>query len=452
MIYCTATVSHCYGILLLRHLTLCFIVCVYCSLDCDIIAELSEGIQFVLKFLESVKKKLVIIFAVFLIAAVIAYPLTDYILSDSIERSLPHNIKASGMTDNFDQLIVVFDGPFAANDLNVSELLTDPDKKIMLYTPPTDIANADDVIQDVIVSNTVSESVLDIVADFIMGTGNMTVKEVLDAIMSGGKDKLEIESISDTSELIIYQTIPYEKGMKTEQIQTVGDEFKDITGRSPQVTFAHTEKGEESGGPTIVYLKPLEVPLLKLKMSAILAVIAVLPILFYMAGKEITKYVDLKKYHLKEKMPIKPKWLILIAIIMLISFILGASCSYFLMAPMFIQFLYLSAAASGAQATYSIYEFISFITMITFVFGLIFEFPIVIFILNRIGLVQKRMLTTYRRHMYVLIAVAAAVITPTTDPVSMMLLGIPMVFFYELSVLVVKLFGKKDLPKTTELY
>ena len=421
-------------------------------MDCDIIAELSEGIQFLLKFLESVKKKLMILFAVFLIAAVVAYPLTDYILSDSIERSLPHDLKDSGITDNFDQSIIVFDGPFAANDLNVSELLKDPDKKIMLYTPPTDVTNVDDVIQDVIVSNTESESVLDIIANFIMGTGNLTAKEVLDAVMNGGKNSLKIESISNESELMIYQTIPYEKGMQTEQIQAVGDGFKNITGRSPQVTLAHTEKGDGSGGPIIVYLRPLEVPLLKLKMSAIIAAMVVLPILVYMAGKEITKYVDVKKYNLKDKMPIKPKWLILISLIMLISFILGASCSYFFMAPMSIQFLYLSAAASGAQATYSIYEFISFIALLTFIFGLIFEFPIVIFVLNRIGLVQKRMLTKYRRHMYVLITIAAAVITPTTDPISLMIVVIPMILFYELSIIVIKLFGRKDPPKTPAPY
>ena len=402
--------------------------------------------------MESVKKKLAIIFAVFLIALVIAYPLTDNVLSDSIERSLPHNIKQTGIADNFDQLIVVFDGPFAANDLNVSELLNDPDKKIMLYTPPTDIINADAVIQDVIVSNTKSESVLDIISDFATGTGNVTVREIVNAFMAGGRDSLEIEKISGTSELIVYQTIFYEKDMQTDQIQMVGDEFKNITGRYPQVTFTHTEKENKSGEPIIIFLKPLEVPLLKMKMSAIMAVIAILPILFYMAGKEITKFVDMKKYNLKEKMPIKTKWLILIALIMLISFIFGVSCAYFLVAPMSIQFLYLSAAASGAQATYSIYEFISFITLLAFIFGLIFEFPIVIFVLNRIGLVQKRMLTKYRKHMYVMITIVAAVITPTTDPINMMIVVVPMVFFYELSIILIKLFGRKDPPETAVTY
>ena len=425
----------------------------YRAVDCDIIAELSEGIQFFLKFLESVKKKLLIISVVFLIAAVIAYPATDYIINDSIERSLPHNIRTPGITDEFDQLLVVFDGPLAVKDVNVTKLLNDPDKKVMLYTPPTDISDAGNVVYNVITANTESESVTDIIADFILGNSNLTVKELLDAVMNGGRDVLTLDDISDTSELIIYQTVPYEKDTQTTLVQKMGDDFENMTGRSPMFTIVHIEKEDKSasGNPMVVYTKPLEVPLLKLKMSLIIAVIAILPILFYMAGKEITKYVDVKKFNLSEKIRIKPSRLIIIAIAILISFILGAAYSYFFMAPLFIQFLYISAAASGAQATYSIYDFISFIATMTLIFGLIFEFPITTFILNRIGLVQKRMLTKYRRHVYVLFFIVAAIITPP-DVISQIIVAIPMIFFYELSVIIVRLFGKKDPPATAIIH
>jgi len=413
--------------------------------DCDIIAELSEGIQFFLKFLESVKKKLLIIFAVFLIAAVVAYPVTDYIINDSIERSLPHNVKIPGVTDEFDQLLVVFDGPFTVSDVNVTKLLNDPDKMVMLYTPPTDISEAGNVVQKVIVSNTKKESVADIIAEYIMGNSSMTVREILDIILNGGRDTLTLKDISNTSELIVFQTIPYENKTQAEQVQKIGAEFENLTGRTPMFTIVHIEKEDKnaSGNPMVVYTKPLEVPLLKLKMSIIIAVIAVLPILFYMAGKEIAKYVDLKKFNLSEKIKIRPSRLILIVIVMLISFILGAAYSYFFMAPLFIQFLYISAAASGAQATYSIYDFVSFIATMTLIFGLIFEFPIVIFILNRIGLVQKRMLTKYRKHVYVLFFILAAIVTPP-DVISQIIVAIPMIFFYELSVIIVKILGKRD--------
>lgn len=406
-----------------------------------------------MKFLESVKKKLIILFAVFLIVAVVAYPVTDYVINDAIERSLPHNVRNPGLEDNFDQRLVVYDGPFAVSDLDIGSLLEDPDKKILLYTPGVNISEADDVVQDVIISHTETQSALDIISLYILGENDLNFSMVLDAVMQGGTEKLTIEDLEGSSEVVLFQSVPYEKGItQTDTIAEIGNEFENITGREPMFTVAHIEKEEkgDNSGPIVVYTKPLEVPLLKLKMSVIIAIIAVLPFLFYMGGKEITKYVDIGKLNLKEKMPFKTRWLILIVLVMFISFIIGAIYSYFFMAPLFIQFLYISAAASGAQATYSIYEFVSFIAMLTLIFGFIFEFPLVIFILNRLGLVQKRMLTKYRKHAYMLFVILAAVITPP-DVISQIIVAIPMIFFYELSVLIVKLFGRKDPPAGTDL-
>jgi sec-independent protein translocase protein TatC len=106
--------------------------------------------------------------------------------------------------------------------------------------------------------------------------------------------------------------------------------------------------------------------------------------------------------------------------------------------------LFLSAAATGAQATYSIYEFVNFIALMTLIFGFIFELPLIIFILNRVGLVPKKLLVTYRKHVYVLFFIVAAIITPP-DVISQIIVAIPMIFFYELSVLIVKIFGRRDI-------
>lgn len=388
--------------------------------------------------------------------AVIAYPVTDYIINDAIERSLPHDVRNPGITDNFDQLLVIYDGPFVVNSIDIGALLNDSEKKVMMYTPPVHITEASDAVYDVIIANTEKKSVLDVISDWVLGNSDLTVIELLNVIMEGGTQTLTVEDLSNTSEVIIFQTIPYEEGiLKTKTIEETGKEFEAITGQTPMFTIVHIEKEKgresESSSPIVVYTKPLEVPLLKLKMSVIIAVIAILPFLFYIGGKEVSKYVNLKKLNLKDKMPFKLRWLILIALIMFISFIFGAIYSYFFMAPLFIQFLYISAAASGAQATYSIYEFISFISTMTLIFGLIFEFPIIIYLLNRVGLVQKRMLTKYRRHVYVLFFILAAIVTPP-DVVSQIIVAIPMIFFYEISVIIVKAFGRKDPPVEKALY
>ncbi|TDQ70965.1 twin-arginine translocase subunit TatC [Methanimicrococcus blatticola] len=387
-----------------------------------------------------------------MVAAVIAYPVTDFIISDAIDRSLPHNVN-NPLKESFDQLLVVYDGPFTVDDLNITELLNDPDKKIMLYTSPVNVSEAENVVQNVIIENTEKISALDILSLYILGESEYTLSEVLDLIIQGGTEELTIENLSNSSEVVIWQVTPYEKDItKISTVEEIGKDFENITGREPMFTIAHVEKEEksDSSNPIVVYTKPLEVPLLKLKMSIIIAIIVMLPILFYMTGKEITKYVDTKKLNLKDKIPFKRKWLILIVIVMFISFIIGALYSYLFMAPLFIQFLYISAAASGAQATYSIYEFVSFIALMTLIFGFIFEFPLVTFILNRLGIVQKRMLTKYRKHAYVLFIILAAVITPP-DVISQIIVAIPMIFFYEISIIIVKIFGRKDPPIGTNL-
>ncbi|WNY24883.1 twin-arginine translocase subunit TatC [Methanolapillus millepedarum] len=418
--------------------------------------ELSGEIQVLLNFLESIKKKLIIIVAIFLVAAVVAYPLTDYVINDAINRSLPHvSTTTTDLTEHFDQFLIIYSGPWKVSDVNIDSLLTDSDKNILIYTDPVNISDSKTVVQDIILSNTETPSALDTVMEYINGlnsSNRTSFNDLMTALLESARtNKLTLEDLSNTSEIIIFQTIPYDtatsNGSEIEELGKIGADFENVTGQPPMFTIGYLENNSknESGGPMVVYTKPLEVPLLKLKMSLVIAAIFTLPIIFYIGGKEIYKRVNIKKLNLKEKIPFKTRWILIVAIVVFISFVLGAMYSYFFMAPLFIQFLYISAASAGAQATYSIYDFVSFIAMLTLIFGLIFEFPVIIFVLNRLGIVQKRLLTKYRKHVYVLLFIIAAVITPP-DVISQIVVAIPMIFFYELSILIVKLFGKRDPP------
>ena len=77
-------------------------------------------------------------------------------------------------------------------------------------------------------------------------------------------------------------------------------------------------------------------------------------------------------------------------------------------------------------------------------FGLIFEFPLISFILAKIGIVTSKMLSRNRRYALLISCVVAAIITPTTDALSMMFMFIPLIIFYELGILVAWIFGKKS--------
>ena len=191
-------------------------------------------------------------------------------------------------------------------------------------------------------------------------------------------------------------------------------------------------------GAKLVYLSPLEVMMLQLKISMIIGLLITLPFIVFYIYRTISK-----RYSVRIPYSRKGQFLLL-SVAILSMFILGASYSYFFMLPIFLKFLYIDAAASGVTATYSIFNFISFIATTTAIFGLVFELPIILTILIRNGFVKYDTLVTYRKHIYVIILVIAMLITPGTDVFSQMMFAVPMTIFFEISMLIVKIIGVKN--------
>jgi sec-independent protein translocase protein TatC len=73
------------------------------------------------------------------------------------------------------------------------------------------------------------------------------------------------------------------------------------------------------------------------------------------------------------------------------------------------------------------------------VLGVVFELPVVCSILGRMGLINRSMMTRYRKHAVVAILVVAAIITPTTDAFTLLIVALPIWLLYEVSILIVKL-------------
>ncbi len=184
-------------------------------------------------------------------------------------------------------------------------------------------------------------------------------------------------------------------------------------------------------GATIIYLSPLEVMLLKFKMSLIVGVLLIIPVIAYYAYSAVKSRLENKN---TINIPVSRLSLLFIGITALALFLLGAGYSYFLMLPLFIQYLFENAASAGVVATYSVAQFISFVALTTVIFGLVFEFPLILVILLRTGIVKRSTLTYYRRHVYVGLLVLAAIITPP-DVFSQIIIAVPMMVFYEMSLL-----------------
>lgn len=112
-------------------------------------------------------------------------------------------------------------------------------------------------------------------------------------------------------------------------------------------------------------------------------------------------------------------------------FIGGMSFAYFIMMPPALEFLldFMGLTTQVRPSTY-----IGFVTGLIFWVGVAFEFPLIIYVLARIGLIRWKMLSDQWRLAIVIMAVAAAAITPTVDPVNMALVMGPMIVLYFLSI------------------
>ncbi|MFT4762014.1 MAG: sec-independent protein translocase protein TatC [Paraglaciecola sp.] len=123
-------------------------------------------------------------------------------------------------------------------------------------------------------------------------------------------------------------------------------------------------------------------------------------------------------------------------------FIMGVLFGYFIISPFAVNFL-AGYEIQGVEATTSLASYVSYMMMFTIPTGIIFELPVVVYFLAKVGLVTADFMRTYRRHAVVVILVMAALITPP-DVVTQFLIGIPLYFLYEISILIAGRVEKKN--------
>lgn len=126
-----------------------------------------------------------------------------------------------------------------------------------------------------------------------------------------------------------------------------------------------------------------------------------------------------------------------------LCFLLGITFAYFVMVPMTFSF----AASFGSKAienNFAVDEYFSIIISIMLAAGVVFELPMVSFFLSKLGILKPAFMRKYRRHAIVIIMILAAFLTPGTDPVSQIVLAIPLFLLYEISIFVSKISQKKN--------
>jgi sec-independent protein translocase protein TatC len=125
-----------------------------------------------------------------------------------------------------------------------------------------------------------------------------------------------------------------------------------------------------------------------------------------------------------------------------LCFALGVAFASFIMLPAAISFMrgFLSTIVEN---NWSLDHYIDFVTRVLFWMGIVFQTPLLIFLLSKLGIVNYKQLGQFRRYAVLVISVIAAVVTPTPDPVNMMIVMLPLYLLYEIGIILARLGGKK---------
>ena len=128
-----------------------------------------------------------------------------------------------------------------------------------------------------------------------------------------------------------------------------------------------------------------------------------------------------------------------------ILFYMGLACGYFLVLPLTVKFLGTYQVSPDIPNEISLTSYIGMFLGLILVMGIVFEMPILAALLSRIGLISKELLKKYRRHAIVILVILAAIITPSGDAFTMMIVAIPLYLLYEFSIMVCR--SEKDQNK-----
>lgn len=178
----------------------------------------------------------------------------------------------------------------------------------------------------------------------------------------------------------------------------------------------------------LINLKPYGQLVLYFEVILTCGVILSIPNIFY----QIWKFIE------PGLLPSERRYISSIVVFSSLCFIGGLSFAYFVMLPTALKFF----AAFGTQAitnNIAVDEYFSFVISVMLAAGVVFELPMISFFLSKLGILTPKFMRKYRKHAIVIILILAGVLTPSPDVTSQLLLGIPLLILYEISIIISKL-------------
>jgi sec-independent protein translocase protein TatC len=183
---------------------------------------------------------------------------------------------------------------------------------------------------------------------------------------------------------------------------------------------------------TLFFTSPAGAFVARLKIAGFVGVALAMPVIMY----------ELYKFVTPGLLPGERRLLWPFLVVGVGLFALGVVIGY-LVLPLALTFLF-GFAGEGIEPLPTIEEYIGFVTTLLIVFGLMLQFPVVLFVLSRLGIVTPRWLASRRRWAILIIAIVSAVSTPGGDPFSMVVLALLMYGLFEATLIVVRSVQRRE--------
>ena len=177
---------------------------------------------------------------------------------------------------------------------------------------------------------------------------------------------------------------------------------------------------------TLVNIEVAAQFLIHMKITFICALIVSFPYLVF----ELWRFIAPALYE-REKKAVKGAFLFASVL-----FYIGVAVGYTVVFPLMLNFFSGYQVSPDVPNTFSLTSYISMFTSMVLIFGIVFEFPTVVAVLSALGVLSKETLRSFRRYAVCAVLILAAVITPSGDPFSMLVVSVPLYLLYEFSVLI----------------
>jgi sec-independent protein translocase protein TatC len=202
------------------------------------------------------------------------------------------------------------------------------------------------------------------------------------------------------------------------------------------VRRAAAAAGKAAAVDRLVVLSPLEPFFAYLKIAFVIGLFLACPVWLY----QVWIFVAPGLYNKERKFALP---VILSGSLLFVS---GGVFAYFAMFPVMFDFLVNEMMPASLVSSFTVSNYLGLLLRITVAFGVVFELPLAIAMLAKVGLVNTERLTSFRKYWLVIAFILGAILTPA-DPVSQLMMAVPLVAFYEIGIIATRIIGK---PKSEE--